>query len=456
MLYIYGTKLPARILEEIRFWKQQEMEHTDVIQAIVPTLEQPYVKLLNEWHVVFAETERAADGLLRQVLHHSASIPAPLISQVEQLLRVSFDQSQHFIRQLHDLRNASSAVQQVPLADTVLLHIIRESEYFLGVLETLNAPGALERLMESAKPDQTIHPLLAEDKSAQEAAQNPSSHHSDTPGTEITALAHKSGSNAQTAETSAAPDAVEAGAADTNADAEAEPRAASESAPSGGDGSGSVYGPTGTSKPVPIGGHRLPPLPYPYHALEPYIDEATMRLHHDAHHKSYVDGLNKAEKMLEDARRTGNFDLVKHWERELAFHGAGHYLHTIFWSIMNPKGGGSPTGELAQQINQDFGSFERFKKHFTEAADKVEGSGWAILVWSPRSHRLEILQAEKHQNLSQWDVVPLLALDVWEHAYYLKYQNKRADYIHNWWNVVYWPEVAERFRHARNLKWTPF
>ncbi|RAL26548.1 superoxide dismutase [Thermoflavimicrobium daqui] len=210
------------------------------------------------------------------------------------------------------------------------------------------------------------------------------------------------------------------------------------------------------SKRVPIGQHQLPPLPYPYDALEPYIDEKTMRLHHDEHHRSYVEGLNQAEKMLERARQSGNFKLVKHWARELAFHGAGHYLHTLFWETMNPKGGGKPTGPLLKQIECDFGSFPAFQKHFTEAADKVEGGGWAILVWSPRSHRLEILQAEKHQNLSQWDVIPLLPLDVWEHAYYLKYPNKRKQYINAWWHIVYWPKVQKRWEVARHVLWKPF
>ncbi|MGO4540088.1 Fe-Mn family superoxide dismutase [Paenibacillus sp. 2TAB19] len=206
---------------------------------------------------------------------------------------------------------------------------------------------------------------------------------------------------------------------------------------------------------VPIGGHTLPPLPYDYDALEPYIDEQTMQIHHDIHHKSYVDGLNKAEKQLQIARETGNFDLVKHWERELAFNGAGHYLHTLFWSVMSPHGGGDAVGPISAQITNDFGSYAAFKKQFSEAAAKVEGSGWAILVWSPRSRRLEILTAEKHQNLSQWDAIPLLPLDVWEHAYYLKHQNKRADYIEDWWNVINWPYVNERFEEARQLVWQP-
>ncbi|MCL6460158.1 MAG: superoxide dismutase, partial [Gorillibacterium sp.] len=200
----------------------------------------------------------------------------------------------------------------------------------------------------------------------------------------------------------------------------------------------------------------LPPLPYPYNALEPHIDEKTMHLHHDIHHKKYVDDLNKAELALKQARETGNFDLVKHWERELAFNGAGHYLHTLFWNVMNPAGGGKATGPIAAQIERDFGSFDVFKQQFSQAAEKVEGSGWAILVWSPRSHRLEILQAEKHQNLSQWDVIPLLALDVWEHAYYLKYMTERGKYIDAWWNVVYWPHVNERFTTARMVKWHPY
>ncbi|MEK0312698.1 Fe-Mn family superoxide dismutase [Cohnella sp. 56] len=208
--------------------------------------------------------------------------------------------------------------------------------------------------------------------------------------------------------------------------------------------------------PVPIGGHKLPPLPYAYNALEPYIDETTMRIHHDKHHQTYVDDLNKAELKLAEARRKNDFELVKHWERELAFNGAGHYLHTIFWDVMAPGAGGKPTGPLADQIARDFGSFDAFKRQFSEAAGKVEGGGWAILVWGPRAHRLEILTAEKHQNLSQWDNVPILPLDVWEHAYYLKHQNKRADYVKDWWNVVNWPYAAARFEEARKLKWQPF
>jgi superoxide dismutase, Fe-Mn family len=207
---------------------------------------------------------------------------------------------------------------------------------------------------------------------------------------------------------------------------------------------------------VEIGGHKLPPLPYGYDALEPYIAEEIMKLHHQKHHQSYVDGLNKAEKMMANARKTGDFDLIKHWEREAAFHGSGHYLHTIFWNIMKPKGGGQPSGLLLKQINMDFGSFSNFKKHFTEAANKVEGVGWAILVWAPRAHRLEILQSERHQLMTQWDTIPLLVLDVWEHAYYLQYKNNRKEYVDNWWNIVNWNEVEKRFNAASNLRWQPY
>lgn len=207
---------------------------------------------------------------------------------------------------------------------------------------------------------------------------------------------------------------------------------------------------------VEAGNHTLPSLPYSYDALEPVISEEIMKLHHTKHHQSYVDGLNKAEKKLEEARKSGDFSLIKHWSRELAFHGSGHYLHTIFWNNMSPRGGGRPSGKLLNEIEKYFGSFEAFKKQFSEAAKNVEGVGWAILVWSPRSRHLEILQSERHMILTQWDTIPLLALDVWEHAYYLQYKNNRGEYVDNWWKVVNWNDVDQRFQKARQLTWKPF
>ena len=195
--------------------------------------------------------------------------------------------------------------------------------------------------------------------------------------------------------------------------------------------------------------YELPPLPYAYDALEPHIDEQTMHLHHDIHHKGYVDGLNKALDMLEGARQSGDFGLVKHWEREAAFHGSGHFLHSIFWENMGPGKGGEPAGTLRQQIEKDFGSFEAMRKQFSAAATAVEGSGWAMLVFEPSAGQLEVLTAEKHQNLTQWGVVPLLVLDVWEHAYYLKYQNRRAAYVEAFWNIVNWDDVQKRLDAAR-------
>jgi superoxide dismutase, Fe-Mn family len=211
-----------------------------------------------------------------------------------------------------------------------------------------------------------------------------------------------------------------------------------------------------SEKVVPPGGHTLPDLPYPYNALEPYISEEIMKLHHDKHHRSYVEGLNKAELNLKKSRETNDFSLIKHWSRELAFHGSGHYLHTIFWKNMSPNGGGTPKGLLKGEIEKYFGSFAAFKKQFSEAAKQVEGVGWAILVWSPRARHLEILQSERHMLLTQWDTIPLLVLDVWEHAYYLQYKNKRADYVDNWWNLVNWHDVEMRFEKAADIKWPAF
>ncbi|MDR6747683.1 MULTISPECIES: superoxide dismutase [Bacillus] len=207
---------------------------------------------------------------------------------------------------------------------------------------------------------------------------------------------------------------------------------------------------------VAVGGHQLPPLPYRYDALEPFISKEVMYLHHQKHHQSYVDGLNQAELALKRARRTNDFKMIKHWERELAFNGAGHYLHCIFWFSMSPSGKRKPTGQMLRLIEQSFESYDAFKSQFSAAAKQVEGVGWAILVWAPRSQRLEILQAERHQFLSQWDVLPLLALDVWEHAYYLQYLNEKATYVDRWWNVVDWREPEARLKQAQQVKWTPF
>ena len=195
--------------------------------------------------------------------------------------------------------------------------------------------------------------------------------------------------------------------------------------------------------------HELPPLPYAYDALEPHIDERTVRIHHDLHHAGYVAGLNSAEAKLAAARQSGDFGLIKHWARELAFHGSGHLLHTLYWQNMGPGGGGAPAGPLAEQLSKDFGSFETFKKEFTAATAAVEGSGWGLLVWNPTFGKLEVLQTEKHQDLTQWGVVPLLVCDVWEHAYYLHYQNVRAAYIDAWWNVVNWSDVQDKLDAAR-------
>lgn len=212
----------------------------------------------------------------------------------------------------------------------------------------------------------------------------------------------------------------------------------------------------GTAAPAdikPLGNltkHELPKLPYDYNALEPHIDAETMMLHHDKHHQAYVDGLNKAELELAKARSTGDFSLIQHWSRALAFNYGGHYLHSLFWSIMGPGGGGAPSGALGDKIRDDFGSFDVFMKQFSEAAAKVEGGGWAVLHYRPLDNRLVIGQIESQQKMAHWGATQILALDVWEHAYYLKYQNKRVDYIKAWWSVVNWNAVGDRL--AKGMK----
>lgn len=186
-------------------------------------------------------------------------------------------------------------------------------------------------------------------------------------------------------------------------------------------------------------------LPYPTNALEPYYSEETLIIHYDTLYKGYVDNLNKTEEKLEQAREQNDFVWIKALERDLAFYGSGDILHKLFFENMGPPIPSSPNVGLMEQINRNFTSFEVFKAQFTEAAKAVEASGWCLLVWVPEFKKLEILQCEKHQNLTLWGCVPLLVLDMWEHSYFLQYKTKRPEYVAAFWNIVNWNKVNERF-----------
>jgi Fe-Mn family superoxide dismutase len=201
--------------------------------------------------------------------------------------------------------------------------------------------------------------------------------------------------------------------------------------------------------------YTLAPLPYPADALEPHIDAQTMTLHHDKHHASYVKGLNDALAKLAEARKGGKdspgLAEIRGATDALSFHGSGHTLHTIFWNSMKKAGGGEPKGAIATAIAQDFGNFAAFQAQFSQASKTVQGSGWGILAWEPLSGRLIVLATEKHQNQTMYGCVPLLVLDVWEHAYYLKYQNNRGGYVDAFWNVINWENVDSRLALAKRL-----
>ena len=198
--------------------------------------------------------------------------------------------------------------------------------------------------------------------------------------------------------------------------------------------------------------YTLPDLPYPYDALAPHIDAETMEIHHAKHHAGYVKGLNNALKQLARIRDgSGDPALLQHWQRQLAFHAGGHLNHALFWTAMAPAsqgGGGTPTGHLAKAIANDFGSYDAFTTHFKKAAASVEGSGWGYLAYEPIAKRLMVLQMENQQNMLFAGVVPLLGVDVWEHAYYLSYQNRRADYIDAFMNIINWNEINTRYQRA--------
>lgn len=197
----------------------------------------------------------------------------------------------------------------------------------------------------------------------------------------------------------------------------------------------------------------LPPLPYDYSALEPHIDKMTMEIHHSKHHQAYVTNLNKAlaegkisVKSIEELCMN-----VSKYSPAVRNNGGGHYNHSFFWKLMKPNGGGEPKGNLADAINRDFGSFAKMKEQFNDAAMKRFGSGWAWLI--KKDNKLSIASTPNQDNplmdVSDAKGTPILALDVWEHAYYLKHQNKRADYVNTWWDVVNWDEAYKQFDSAK-------
>ncbi|WP_258723548.1 superoxide dismutase [Cellulomonas sp. NS3] len=195
--------------------------------------------------------------------------------------------------------------------------------------------------------------------------------------------------------------------------------------------------------------YTLPELPYDYAALEPHISGKIMELHHDKHHAAYVTGANTALAKLAEARESGDLAAVNLHEKNLAFNLGGHVNHTVFWNNLSPEGGGAPTGELAAAIDEFFGSFDGFQKHFAAVAAGVQGSGWAILAWDSIGQKLVVGQLYDQQSNIALGLVPVLMLDVWEHAYYLDYLNVRADYITAWWNIVNWADAGERLARAR-------
>jgi Fe-Mn family superoxide dismutase len=192
----------------------------------------------------------------------------------------------------------------------------------------------------------------------------------------------------------------------------------------------------------------LPDLSYDYGALEPNISGKIMELHHDKHHLAYVNGANSALDLLAEAREKNDLTWVNKLQKDLAFNLAGHVNHTVFWRNLSPEGGDKPTGELAAAIDEFFGSYDGFRAHFTASALGIQGSGWAILAWDILGQKLIIEQLYDHQGNLAVGSLPLLMLDMWEHAFYLDYQNVKGEYVKAFWNIVNWADVQERFTQA--------
>jgi len=196
--------------------------------------------------------------------------------------------------------------------------------------------------------------------------------------------------------------------------------------------------------------YTLPELPYDYAALEPHISAKIMELHHDKHHATYVAGANAALASLAEARDAGTLANVNKLEKDLAFNLGGHVNHSIFWTNLSPNGGDKPTGELSSAIDDYFGSFDKFVAHFSAVATGIQGSGWAVLSWDAIGQQLIIQQLFDQQGNTAMGTIPILQLDMWEHAFYLDYLNVKADYVKAFWNIVDWENVQRRFAGARD------
>ena len=194
--------------------------------------------------------------------------------------------------------------------------------------------------------------------------------------------------------------------------------------------------------------YSLPDLSYDYGALDPHISGKIMELHHSKHHANYVAGLNTALEKLEEARETDNFGAIAGIEKNLAFNLGGHINHSIFWKNLSPEGGDKPTGDLAAAIDENFGSFDKFRAHFEQTALTIQGSGWAILAWDSLGQKLLVLQLYDQQANIPATLIPITQLDMWEHAFYLDYLNVKGDYVKAFWNIVNWADAQERFTAA--------
>jgi Fe-Mn family superoxide dismutase len=195
--------------------------------------------------------------------------------------------------------------------------------------------------------------------------------------------------------------------------------------------------------------YALPELTYGYDALEPHLSRELLELHHDAHHAAYVKGANDTLEKLDDARHERRFDYIGQLEKSLAFNVAGHVLHSLLWKNLTPDGNGSPEGELAAALERDFDGFEAFKEQLTAAAAAVQGSGWGALSWEPLGRRLVVEQVYDHQGNTGNATVPILVVDMWEHAYYLQYRDKKAAWLEAFWELVNWKDVADRLAKVR-------
>lgn len=396
-----------RILEHIYYWKAQEKEHAYFIHWIFPSLQDPLKKLMKQWEQHFYRSENKAMELWQKI-RRAQEFDEQHLQELNRFLDVMERQSREWVRHLLRMTGDSKAIQNEAAGRPFIHHCIRESDYFLRGLQALD--GMEYRNAHHAIP---THGALPPERRTKQAI--------------ISAMPAMTSAN------------------------EDEPRPINTRAVTltkTNEGTWTLQSPEQGHFMLP----SLHPLPFAVDALEPHLSATLIEKHYYSYCAELAKRYGQAVQQLNYEKLRGDEMHIRYWQQKVDRLEAIHELHRLYWNALDPQGGGHPTGPIANQIEADFGHFAHFQDHFMAFAMQEECGGWVVLAWNPASHRLVVHSMNGDSIYSQWNVLPLLVLDMEEHAYMLQYDTNRREYINAWWSLIHWGRINERFMHARRLQ----